>query len=504
MSLKLLEPTLIGFDKSIPVKNRIALAPLTRGRSGFSQVPNDANAEYYAQRSTAGLVITEATIISKGGMGWAGAAAIYGKDHVAGWKKVVQKVHEANGILFLQLWHMGRVASSCFHGLQPVAPSALKAEGRVTGYDGEKHSYELPHALTVDEIKAVQQEYLVAALNAKEAGLDGIEFHCANGYLMDEFLQSCSNIRTDEYGGSFENRFRMIAEVLELLLSVFPSNRIGVRISPNGSFGSMGSADNPQAFSYYLERFAAMNLAYIHIMDGLAFGFHNLSPPFTLADTRHIYKGTIIGNCGYDKESAEAAVQSGNADMIAFGRPYIANPDLPDRFAKNVPLAEAGHEIFWDYPGFPFGNPRIGYTDFPRHDEAVFQGECMCGLVKLEVHGDTSQQVYCHCNSCRSHAAASFVEGVLLTRSQVRVLSGREQLGVYRHTPSTHRSFCKVCGTHLSIEVPDLNLLSVFVHVLKDFVFKPTCHLNYSEKMLAMKDGLPKFSGMPGSVLLDE
>lgn len=366
MSLELLQPLQFG---DLTLKNRIALAPLTRGRSGRSQVPNDVNVEYYRQRSTAGLVISEGTIISEQGMGWAGAAAIYKPEHVEGWKKVTQAVHEAGSVIFCQLWHMGRTTGSIFHGIQPVGPSAIAAEGRVTDYDGTKHAYEVPRALELDEIPNVIDQYRTAARNAKEGGFDGIELHSANGYLLDEFLQSSSNKRTDAYGGSVDNRYRLLGEVIEACKEIFPSHRIGVRLSPNGMFGSMGSADNFEAFSEILTKLNKLDLAYVHVMDGLGFGYHNLCKQLKLIDVRRVFDGIVIGNCGYTRDKAEGAIGAGAADMIAFGRPYISNPDLPQRFENGWPLTAADPSTFWTYPNFPDGDPSVGYSDYQTYEK---------------------------------------------------------------------------------------------------------------------------------------
>eukprot|EP00600_Ochromonadales_sp_CCMP1393_P004432 CAMPEP_0174962598 /NCGR_PEP_ID=MMETSP0004_2-20121128/4868_1 /TAXON_ID=420556 /ORGANISM="Ochromonas sp., Strain CCMP1393" /LENGTH=377 /DNA_ID=CAMNT_0016211139 /DNA_START=27 /DNA_END=1160 /DNA_ORIENTATION=- len=367
-NLTLLIETSIGDQTA---KNRIALAPLTRGRCGREQVPNDASRDYYVQRSTAGLVITEATVISKGGNGWAGAAACYTPEQMEGWKKVCDAVHaqDAKNIIYLQLWHMGRTTHSCFHGLQPVSASDVAAEGQVTDYDLSKKKYEVPRPLEVSEIPGIVEEYRHAASLAKEAGMDGVEVHAANGYLLDQFLQSCSNKRTDDYGGSVENRFRLLKEVLEAVKTVFPSTRIGVRLSPNGAFNTMGSEDNWELFTYVISELNKLNLAYVHVMDGLGFGFHAKCKQMKLADVRKLFDGVIIGNCGYEKLTAEGAINTGAADMIAFGRPYIANPDLPARFANDWPLAEGNMETWWMYPGFPEGDPNVGYTDYPEHSE---------------------------------------------------------------------------------------------------------------------------------------
>jgi len=330
-------------------------------------VPNDASVEYYTQRATAAITITEGTIISPQGMGWAGAAGIYEPQQVEGWKRVTKSVHEANGIIFCQLWHLGRVTSSVFHGLQPIGPSAIAAEGQVTDYDGSKVKYEVPRALETDEVAGLVEEFRVAAQNALEAGFDGVEIHSANGYVLDQFLQTVSNKREDKYGGSLENRFRVVREVVEAVKTVFPSNRIGIRLAPNGAFNSMGSADNFESFSYFIAELNKLNIGYLHLMDGLAFGFHNLCKQFRLSDARKLFDNTIIGNCGYVKLTAEGAINTGAADLIAFGRDYIGNPDLPSRLQHDYPLTQASYETYYHYPGFPDGDPRVGYSDYPTY-----------------------------------------------------------------------------------------------------------------------------------------
>jgi len=362
--LTLLSEITIG--KSIRLANRVALAPLTRGRCGPTQVPGEVNAQYYTQRANAGLIISEGTIISQEGMGWAGAAAIYSDEHVKGWQQVTSKVHEHGSKIFCQLWHMGRTSGSVFHGVTPVAPSAIATEGRVTDYEGNKHAYETPRALEISEIPRLINDYRVAARNAKEAGFDGVEVHCANGYLLDTFLQSSTNKRDDAYGGSVENRFRLISEVILACQESFP-NGVAVRISPNGVFGGMGSEDNFDAYTYYVTQLNQHNLAYLHVMDGLGFGFHNKCAQMKLADVRKVYDGVIMGNVGYEKLTAEGAINTGATDLIAFGRPFISNPDLVTRFANGWPLAPpADHTCFYN---FPAGQPEVGYTDFPAYSD---------------------------------------------------------------------------------------------------------------------------------------
>ena len=314
-------------------------------------------------------MITLPTIIDNC-QGWAGAAAIYRPEHVEGWKAVTKAVHDADGVIFCQLWHLGRVAHSCFHNLQPIGASAIAAEGRVTDYDGTKHAYEVPRAVELSDIPAILDEYRIASRNAKEAGFDGIELHGANGYFIDTFLQSCSNTRTDQYGGSVENRFRLLSEIIDVCKESFPSQRIGVRLSPNGSFNGMGSDDNFESYMTYLAMLNEKDLAYVHIMDGLGFGFHDKCQQLKLSDARQVYKGFIIGNVGYTRDSAEEVIQAGYADAIAFGRPFIPNPDLPQRFENDWPLAETTHDAYWTYPNFPDGDPSVGYTDYPAYSSS--------------------------------------------------------------------------------------------------------------------------------------
>ncbi len=343
-------------------KNRIALAPMTRGRAGSERVPNDLMADYYLQRASAGMLITEATVISKQGIGWIDSPGIYTPEMVEGWKKVTAAVAPARTPIFLQLWHCGRASHPDFHdGEPPVSASDVKLNGDYIHTPKGKKPYEAPRPLTVDEIRSTVADYRQAAVNARAAGFSGIEVHGANGYLINQFLDSKTNLRTDDYGGSVEKRFRFFKEVLEAVLEVFPPEQVGARLSPNGVFNDMGSPDFRETFLYAAQEMNAMNLGYLHIMDGLAFGFHEQGEPMTLAEFRPLFKGLIIGNCGYTKESAEVAIRDGHADLIAFGRPYITNPDLPERFLHNHPLEPAEDMTHWYSPG------EKGYTDYPPY-----------------------------------------------------------------------------------------------------------------------------------------
>ena len=328
-------------------------------------------AKYYEQRASAGLIVTEATAISEEGYGWLNAPEIRTPEQVKAWRNVTDKVHNKNGHIYVQLWHMGRQSHSSFHPKtnRIVAPSSipLPSDTKVKNTNYEAVDPEVPHALTVDEVNDVIQDYVKAALLAKEADFDGIELHAANGYLIDLFLQSTTNQRTDEYGGSFENRTRLLTEIIDGIVKsgAFPANRIGVRISPNGVFGGMGSADNKEMFQYVAKALNKYGLSYLHVMDGLGFGFHNLGEAVTCADIRKYFDSAIISNVGLTKEIAEGMVRSGAADLVAFGRLYISNPDLPERFANDWPLAEtAGYEHWWGHTG------EKGYTDWPTYEEA--------------------------------------------------------------------------------------------------------------------------------------
>ena len=347
----------------LKLRNRIVLAPMTRGRAGAERVPNDIMAEYYHQRASAGLLITEATVVSAQGNGWIDSPGIYNPAQVEGWKKVTRKLEPTGTPIFLQLWHCGRASHSDFHdGELPVSASAVKLNGDQIHTPKGKKEYETPRALSVDEIKATVNDYRQAAIYAKEAGFSGVEVHGANGYLINQFLDSKTNQRTDQYGGSLENRFRFFKEVLEAVLEIWPAERVGTRISPNGVFNDMGSPDFRETFLYAAGEINKFGLGYLHIMDGLAFGFHEQGEPMTLAEFRPVYKGTIMGNCGYTKDAAEERIAAGDADLIAFGRPYITNPDLPERFQNDWPLTPAEDMSLWYTPGAD------GYTDYAVYE----------------------------------------------------------------------------------------------------------------------------------------
>jgi N-ethylmaleimide reductase len=355
---KLLEPVTIG---DLNFRNRVVLAPMTRTRAEADGTPNDLMAEYYSQRAGAGLVIAEATAIAGDAIAWLGMPGCFNDAQVAGWKKVTDAVHAKGGTIFLQIWHPGRATHSSINGgVQPVAPSAIQLAGDEIHTPDGKKPYEVPRALEADEIPRIVALFKQAAVYAKAANFDGIELHAANGYLLDEFLQSKTNHRSDAYGGSIEHRYRLLDEVVRAVLDVYPAHRVGVRLSPNGAFSDMGSPDFREQFTYVAGQLNQYELAFLHVMDGLAFGFHGLGDPMTLKEFRAVFSKSLIGNCGYTQELAEQRIRDGDADMIAFGRPYITNPDLVERFAKDLPLAADADPSTW------YGTGSVtGYADYP-------------------------------------------------------------------------------------------------------------------------------------------
>ncbi|MGB8701207.1 MAG: alkene reductase [Thermosynechococcaceae cyanobacterium] len=360
----LLSPFQLG---DLSLKNRVVLAPMTRSRAGQERMPNALMADYYAQRASAGLLLTEATVVSEQGIGWLNTPGIYTDAQAKGWQQVTAAVHGKGTPIFLQLWHCGRASHSSFqaNGALPVAPSAIAIEGDPIHTPSGKQYHETPRALETDEVALIVEDFRLGAARAKAAGFDGVEIHGANGYLIDTFLQSKTNRRIDRYGGSLENRFRFLQEIVEAVLTVWPAQRVGVRLSPNGLFNNMGSPDFRETFSYAAAQLNSYGLGYLHLLDGLAFGFHGHGEPMTLADFRGVFQGPLIGNCGYTQATAEAAIQAGHGDLIAFGRDYITNPDLVERFAHGWPLSPPADMQVW----YSFG--KEGYIDFPAYPEAV-------------------------------------------------------------------------------------------------------------------------------------
>ena len=361
---RLLDPYRLH-DLELP--NRVVMAPLTRGRSGSERIPNATVVDYYVQRASAGLIVSEATTISPQANGWLGSPGIYTDAMEAAWRQVTDAVHARGGRIFLQLWHMGRASHSDFHeGRPPVSASAVKIGGDGIHTPLGKRPYEAPRSLQTHEVAAVVGDYAAAARRARAAGFDGVEIHAANGYLIDQFLQSRTNLRTDDYGGSIEKRCRFLLEVVAAVAKEWPSRRVGVRLSPNGGFNDMGSPNFREQFLHAAGALDRLDIGYLHVVDGLAFGFHKLGEPMTLAEFRGVFRGPLMGNCGYTRETADAAIATGLADLIAFGRPFISNPDLVERFAHGWPLAAPADMADWYSP-----TGAKGYTDFPPHGGAA-------------------------------------------------------------------------------------------------------------------------------------
>jgi len=340
------------------IKNRIVMAPLTRNRAAMpGNVPQDINAAYYAQRASAGLIIAEATPISPMGHGYPATPGIHSDEQVAGWKKVVEAVHANGGKIYLQLWHVGRISHPSLlpDNALPVAPSAIKPAGQAFTYTGLQ-DFVTPRALATDEIPALIEDYRQAANNALAAGFDGIEVHAANGYLLDQFLRDGTNHRTDQYGGSIANRTRLLQEVVATVSKVWGSGRVGVRLSPINQFNDIRDSYPQALFNHVAEALNLFNLAYLHVVEVGMTG--DAAQPFDFAELRRIYHGHYIANGGYDKARGNAAIASGHADCVAYGVPFIANPDLVERFRTDAPLNSADQNTF-------YGGAEAGYTDYP-------------------------------------------------------------------------------------------------------------------------------------------
>ncbi|KAG2508051.1 hypothetical protein JM18_008931 [Phytophthora kernoviae] len=358
---KLFTPLKLGDD--LELKNRIVFGPLSRGRANADRVPSEDNEIYYEQRAGAGLIISEATAISEQGYGWYHAAACYTDAHVEGWKRVTERVHKKGGKIFMQMWHMGRQGHTSFNPKGDlVSASALRLEGGHTrNANYEASPYETPRALETDEIAGVVESYRHGAELALKAGFDGVEIHSANGYLIDQFLQSSTNKRTDKYGGSFENRARFLMEIVDAVKTVVPSHRIGVRLAPNGAFAGMGSEDNYEMFKYTMEQLSEHKLGYLAILDGFGFGYTDKCRLTTAFDAKTAFKGIVMANNNYTRDTAEGVVRSGSADLVGFGRLYISNPDLAERFQNDWPVnPEAPREVYYNSA---LGGK--GYNDFP-------------------------------------------------------------------------------------------------------------------------------------------
>jgi N-ethylmaleimide reductase len=342
----------------ITLRNRIVMAPLTRNRASAGNIPSDLAVEYYAQRASAGLIISEATQISPEGQGYEATPGIHSPEQIAGWKKVTGAVHARGGRIVLQLWHVGRVSHVRLqpNGQPPVAPSAIRAKTK-TYVGGEFLEVSEPRALTHDELPGIVASYRQAARNAIEAGFDGVEVHGANGYLLDQFLRGSSNKRTDDYGGSIENRARLLLEATRAVVEEIGAERTGIRISPVTPANDVSDGDPQALFNYVVEKLNDLGLLFIHVIEGATGGARDFLP-FDYAALRQRFSGTYIANNGYTLELAEEAVASGHADLIAFGKLFIANPDLVDRLRANAELNDPDKATF-------YGGTEKGYTDYP-------------------------------------------------------------------------------------------------------------------------------------------
>ncbi len=343
---------------SIGLSNRIVMAPLTRNRAGEGGVPQSINVTYYEQRASAGLIVTEATPISSMAHGYPALPGIYTEAQVAGWKKVTDAVHAKGGKIVIQLWHVGRISHPSLlpNNALPVAPSAIKPAGQAFTYEGLQ-DYVQPRALEAAELPAIVQDYVHATKCAIAAGFDGVEIHAANGYLLDQFLRDGSNTRTDAYGGSFENRTRLLMEVTQAVVDVMGADKVGVRLSPVNPFNDMKDSNPQDLFNYVATALNQFNLAYLHTVEG---GIHGggEADPFDFSAYRKRFNGQYMANLSYDKERANAAIASGHADCVAFGVPFIANPDLVARFKIDAPLNDANSDTF-------YGGGAEGYIDYP-------------------------------------------------------------------------------------------------------------------------------------------
>jgi len=353
----LFSPTRLG---SIDVSNRIAMAPLTRSRAGMDGVQSPLAIDYYRQRASAGLIITEATNISRQGRGYAYTPGIYTDAHVDAWARVTDAVHDVGGRIVMQLWHVGRMSHVSLqeNGAAPVAPSAIRAGGNVFTEEGFVPP-SMPRALETDEVAGVIDDYAQAARRAKDAGFDGVEVHAANGYLLEQFLRDSTNLRQDRYGGTIENRARLPLEVVEAVAGVWGADRVGLRLSPlSTAIGDTPLDSTPmETHGYLVNRLGEMGLAYLHVVEGQLHS-DNGADNFDVRALRAAFGGAYMANNGYDRQMATEATALGRAEMVAFGKPFIGNPDLVDRLRANAPLFDAPASSY-------FGGGAQGYSDFP-------------------------------------------------------------------------------------------------------------------------------------------
>jgi N-ethylmaleimide reductase len=357
------------------LSHRVVMAPLTRMRAQRpSLAPRRLNAEYYGQRATAGgLIIAEASPVTPSGYGNPGVPGIWSEEQISGWRQVVEAVHAEGGMIFLQLWHVGRVSHSSFQpeAALPVAPSAvpISSEYKTVTADGKVVTYETPRALETEEIAGVVDAFREAARNALAAGFDGVEVHGANGYLLEQFLQSRTNRRTDKYGGSIENRARLLLEVTKAAIEIWGASHVGVRLSPYGVANDSGEADPMPLYTFVVKALDPLGLAYLHLIEPRSSGagraeVNHQNVPSAMVLFRPIWRGVLIAAGGFTGEAAEAAIAAGHADAVAFGRIFISNPDLPNRLRHGFPLTPYNRATF-------YGGDETGYTDYPGYDEVA-------------------------------------------------------------------------------------------------------------------------------------
>ncbi len=356
MTKNLFSPIKLG---TMTLSNRIVLAPMTRNRAGAGNAPTELGATYYRQRASAGLLITEATQVSPRGVGYPNTPGIHSSEQVAGWRFVTDAVHQTNGRIFLQLWHVGRASHPLFqpNGDLPVAPSSIAPQGQIYTPEGMK-PYEAPRALETAEIPELVEAYRTGAKNALEAGFDGVEIHGANGYLPEQFLLDGTNQRTDDYGGSIENRARFLLEITRAAIDVWGANRVGVRLSPGSSFNDMKDSDPEKVFSHVISELDALEIVYVHLKEASEADVRHGGKVIPSSLFRPLFQGALMLNGGYNRDRADAAIASGVADMISFGTSFLANPDLPRRMQIGAELNEPDPRTF-------YGGTEKGYTDYP-------------------------------------------------------------------------------------------------------------------------------------------
>lgn len=361
-SIDVFSPYAMG---TLQLKNRMVMAPLTRSRAEQGNVPSGMAVTYYSQRASAGLIITEATQASAGGQGYIATPGIHSDAQVAEWKKVTDAVHQKGGLIFLQLWHVGRISHPDFrNGELPVAPSPIAPRGVQTYTAQGLKDIPVPRALETDEIPDIIEEFRQGAQNAKSAGFDGVEVHGANGYLLDQFLEDGTNQRTDQYGGSLENRARLLFEVIDAATSVWGSERVGVRLSPGGTFNDMCDCHPQETFGYVVRGLSKRNLAYLHLIEPAQQQGEHPMPDLSARFFRPLYSGTLIVAGGYTLDRANAVLQAGQADLVAFGQLFLANPDLVERFKRKAALNTPNPQTF-------YGGGAEGYIDYPALDASL-------------------------------------------------------------------------------------------------------------------------------------